>query len=67
VRLIKDNQVNDLIFGMGMYGAMSKGTIQMMRQLGLNKSSSSSSTSSPSKTESKTTNKSKSTAKSKKR
>ena len=66
VRLIKDNQVNDLIFGMGMYGAMSKGTIQMMRQLGLNKSSSSSSTTSPAKTASKTTNKSKSTAKSKK-
>jgi hypothetical protein len=66
VRLIKDNQVNDLIFGMGMYGAMSKGTIQMMRQLGLNKSSSSSSPSSPAQTSSKTTNKSKSTTKSKK-
>jgi hypothetical protein len=35
--LINDNKVTDLIFGMGMYGAMSKGTIGMMRNLGLNK------------------------------
>lgn len=39
VNLIRDKQVNDLIFGMGMYGAMSKGTINMMRNLGLKKSS----------------------------
>lgn len=38
VSLIRDKQVNDLIFGMGMYGAMSKGTINMMRNLGLKKS-----------------------------
>jgi hypothetical protein len=36
VNLIRDNKINDLIFGMGMYGAMSRGTIQMMRNLGLN-------------------------------
>jgi hypothetical protein len=36
VSLIRDNKINDLIFGMGMYGAMSRGTIQMMRNLGLN-------------------------------
>jgi hypothetical protein len=35
--LIRDNGVNDLIFGMGMYGAMSRGTIQMMRNLGFKK------------------------------
>jgi hypothetical protein len=35
--LIQDNKVTHLIFGMGMYGAMSKGTIGMMRNLGLNK------------------------------
>jgi len=35
--LIQDNKVTDLIFGMGMYGAMSRGTIGMMRNLGLNK------------------------------
>jgi hypothetical protein len=35
--LMRDNGVNDLIFGMGMYGAMSRGTIQMMRNLGFKK------------------------------
>jgi hypothetical protein len=35
--LIRDNGINDLIFGMGMYGAMSRGTIQMMRNLGFKK------------------------------
>lgn len=39
VNLIRDNKINDLIFGMGMYGAMSRGTIQMMRQLGLSSAS----------------------------
>lgn len=35
--LMADNRINDLIFGMGMYGAMSRGTIQMMRNLGFKK------------------------------
>ncbi|MDP5076104.1 MAG: hypothetical protein NWP82_06450, partial [Flavobacteriales bacterium] len=35
--LLRDNGINDLIFGMGMYGAMSRGTIQMMRNLGFKK------------------------------
>ncbi|MFM7727109.1 MAG: DHHW family protein [Flavobacteriales bacterium] len=31
--LIAERQINDLIFGMGLYGAMSHGTIRMMRNL----------------------------------
>ena len=31
--LIAERQINDLIFGMGLYGAMSSGTINMMRNL----------------------------------
>jgi hypothetical protein len=31
--LIAERQINDLIFGMGLYGAMSNGTINMMRNL----------------------------------
>jgi len=31
---IRKNKINDMIFAMGMYGAMSKGTINMMRNLG---------------------------------
>ena len=34
--LIKENGINDLIFGLGMYGAMSQGTINMMRRLATN-------------------------------
>lgn len=30
---IRENKINDMIFAMGMYGAMSKGTINMMRNL----------------------------------
>jgi len=35
--IMRDNGINDLIFGMGMYGAMNRGTIQMMRNLGFKK------------------------------
>jgi hypothetical protein len=34
VSLIRDNKINDLIFGLGMYGAMSGQAISMMRNLG---------------------------------
>lgn len=33
MNLIADRQINDLIFGLGLYGAMSHGTINMMRNL----------------------------------
>lgn len=36
--LIANNSINDLIFGVGMYAAMSHGTIAMMRNLGKNHS-----------------------------
>jgi hypothetical protein len=32
-KIIKENKINDLIFAVGMYAAMSKGTIGMMRRL----------------------------------
>lgn len=35
--MIKQEGINDLIFSLGMYGAMSHGTINMMRRLGKNK------------------------------
>jgi hypothetical protein len=35
--IMRDNGINDLIFGMGMYGAMNRGTIQMIRNLGFKK------------------------------
>jgi hypothetical protein len=38
LKIMKDAQVNDLVFAMGMYGAMSRGTIGMMRNLAYNKS-----------------------------
>ena len=34
VSLIRDNKINDLIFGLGMYGTMSGQAISMMRNLG---------------------------------
>jgi hypothetical protein len=34
IETIRKNNINDMIFAMGMYGAMSKGTINMMRNLG---------------------------------
>jgi hypothetical protein len=34
IETIRNNKINDMIFAMGMYGAMSKGTINMMRNLG---------------------------------
>ena len=36
LKIIENNKVNDLIFALGMYGAMSKGTINMMRNLATN-------------------------------
>ncbi len=36
LNLIRENEINDLIFAVGMYGAMSSGTIQRMRNLGFN-------------------------------
>jgi hypothetical protein len=45
--LMRDNGINDLIFGMGMYGAMSRGTIQMMRNLGFKKTVNSSTETAP--------------------
>ena len=36
LKIIENNKVNDLIFALGMYGAMSKGTINMMRDLATN-------------------------------
>lgn len=33
IETIRTNKINDMIFAMGMYGAMSKGTINMMRNL----------------------------------
>lgn len=33
-QLIRDNKINDMIFGLGMYGAMNVQTINMMRNLG---------------------------------
>jgi len=38
IDLIANNNINDLIFGVGMYAAMSHGTIGMMRDLGKNHS-----------------------------
>ena len=35
MQTIHDNNINDMIFAMGMYGAMSKGTINMMRNLAI--------------------------------
>jgi len=35
MQTIRDNNINDMIFAMGMYGAMSKGTINMMRNLAI--------------------------------
>ena len=32
-KIINENKINDLIFAVGMYAAMSKGTIGMMRRL----------------------------------
>jgi hypothetical protein len=37
LKIMNDAQVNDLVFAMGMYGAMSRGTIGMMRNLAYNK------------------------------
>jgi len=37
LKIMNDSQVNDLVFAMGMYGAMSRGTIGMMRNLAYNK------------------------------
>ncbi len=34
IETIRKNNINDMIFALGMYGAMSKGTINMMRNLG---------------------------------
>jgi hypothetical protein len=34
IETIRKNKINDMIFALGMYGAMSKGTINMMRNLG---------------------------------
>jgi hypothetical protein len=34
--LIEKNNINDLIFALGMYGAQSQGTIGMMRRLATN-------------------------------
>ena len=36
IDLIEKNKINDLIFALGMYGAMSNGTINMMRRLAVN-------------------------------
>lgn len=36
LKIIENNKVNDLIFALGMYGALSKGTINMMRNLATN-------------------------------
>jgi hypothetical protein len=32
-KIIKENNINDIVFAVGMYAAMSKGTIGMMRRL----------------------------------
>ncbi|MDA1269006.1 MAG: DHHW family protein [Bacteroidetes bacterium] len=37
LKIIKDAQVNDLVFALGIYGAVSRGTIGMMRNLAYNK------------------------------
>lgn len=37
LKIMNDAQVNDLVFALGMYGAMSRGTIGMMRNLAYNK------------------------------
>jgi hypothetical protein len=34
IEIIRKNKINDMIFALGMYGAMSNGTINMMRNLG---------------------------------
>lgn len=34
IEIIRKNKINDMIFAIGMYGAMSNGTINMMRNLG---------------------------------
>ena len=34
IDIIRKNEINDMIFAIGMYGAMSNGTIKMMRNLG---------------------------------
>ncbi len=36
LNLIRDNNINDLIFAVGMYGAMADGTIKRMHNLGFN-------------------------------
>ena len=36
LQLIEKNNINDLIFALGMYGAQSQGTIGMMRRLATN-------------------------------
>ena len=37
LKTMKDAQVNDLVFALGMYGAVSRGTIGMMRNLAYHK------------------------------
>lgn len=37
LKIMNDAQVNDLVFALGMYGAVSRGTIGMMRNLAYNK------------------------------
>ena len=32
-KIIQENNINDIVFAVGMYAAMSKGTIGMMRRL----------------------------------
>jgi GMP synthase PP-ATPase subunit len=36
LNLFRDNNINDLIFAVGMYGAMADGTIKRMHNLGFN-------------------------------
>lgn len=38
LNLLREEKINDLIFAVGMYGAMSEGTIKRMRNLGFNNS-----------------------------
>ncbi len=37
IQLIEDNKINDLIFAIGMYGAMGNGSISLMKRLATNK------------------------------
>ncbi len=37
IELIEDNKINDLIFAIGMYGAMGNGSISLMKRLATNK------------------------------